>query len=88
MAENKRILTLVDRKELCVNGVKEVVSFDENGVLMITESGELEICGSGVHVSNLDTTGGEVKITGRIDSMIYSDDTGEKRKGLFGKLFG
>ena len=88
MAENRRVLTLVDRKELCVSGVKEVVSFDENGALMITESGELEVCGSNVHVANLNTAGGEVQITGKIDSMIYSDVTGEKRKGLFGRLFG
>ena len=88
MTTNGRVLTLFDRKELDVTGVKEVVSFDESGALLITEIGELEICGTQIHISNLDTSEGCVHITGKIDSMVYADDVSSKRKGFFGKLFG
>ena len=85
---NGRVLTLLDRRELEVTGVKEVVSFDEEGAVLITEDGELEIGGAQIRILNLDTSGGCVRITGRIDSVIYAEESSEKRKGFLGKLFG
>ena len=88
MAEAKRTLFLDDRKLLRLGGVKEVVSFDESGAIVITENGELSVEGVGIKISNLDTDSGEVEITGRIDAMIYSADNADKKKGLRSRLFG
>ncbi|MBO5204271.1 MAG: sporulation protein YabP [Clostridia bacterium] len=88
MADNKRILWLCDRSELKITGVGEVVSFDENGAVLLTECGELSIDGQNIHISNLDTESGEVHITGRIDAIVYADDAADKKRGLLGKLFG
>lgn len=88
MVENKSALILTDRKELNVEGVKEVVSFDETGASLVTENGELEVTGADIRILDLDTSSGKVLITGRIDSLVYVADNSEKRKGLLGKLFG
>lgn len=84
MAESGRMLCLRDRKQLDVTGVKEVVSFDEGGAIMLTEDGELCVEGSEIKISNLDTDNGRVSVSGKIDAMIYSPDrTDKKRKRTF-----
>ena len=91
MAEIKkeeRGLWLNDRKELEVKGVKEVLSFDENGAELMTENGELSVEGTGIRIAELDTDRGRVRITGRIDALCYSAEPSDKKKGLKAKLFG
>lgn len=86
--EKAKTLILKDRRELMLDGVKEVISFDENGAVVLTELGELCVEGVGIRLSNLDAAGGEVQITGRIDAMIYSEESADKKKGLKARLFG
>lgn len=88
MAENGRMLCLTERKSLEISGVREVVSFDDGGAVIITEDGELCVEGKGIRISELDTESGRVSVTGRIDAMIYSAEASEKKRGLYRKLFG
>ena len=82
-------LVINNRKTSLVTGVKDVLSFDLNEVLLETEQGMLMIKGKDLHVNRLTLEKGELDITGRIDSLLYSD-MAQKNKGnesLFGKLF-
>ena len=88
MTEKGRMLCLTDRKSLEVSGVKEVISFDDSGAVLLTEDGELCIEGNGIRISNLDTDRGEVSVVGRIDAMIYSAEPSEKKRGSWHRLFG
>ena len=88
MSEKHTEIHLADRRELTVVGVKEILSFDESAATLVTEDGELEVEGVGVRILELDSSGGEIQITGRISAIYFSEDSAEKRKGLFGKLFG
>ena len=81
-------LLLKGRRELCVEGVKEVESFDENGAVLQTVDGELVVEGREIRLCDLDAAMGEVRITGAIDALMYSQDTSEKKKGLRSRLFG
>ena len=81
-------LLLKGRRELCVEGVKEVESFDENGAVLQTVDGELVVEGREIRLCDLDAAMGEVRITGVIDALMYSQDTSEKKKGLRSRLFG
>ena len=88
MIEKGRMLTLTDRKELRVMGVKEVVSFDDTGAELETENGRLCVEGEGIRLGELDGEGGNVLITGHICSLAYKEDMAEKRRGVLGRLFG
>ena len=88
MAENERKLCLTQRKCLEIGGVREVVSFDDGGAVIITEDGELCVEGKGIRMSELNVEGGRVSVTGRIDAMIYSAEPTEKKRGFYRKLFG
>ena len=88
MAQGNRVLHLEDRRQLRIGGVKEVISFDDGGAVVLTENGELSVEGEGIRISNLDKDSGEIEITGKIDAMIYSVDSSDKKKGLRSRLFG
>ena len=82
-------LTLQNRGSVMLTGVKDVVAFDENQVVLDTELGLLTIKGKNLHMNRLTLEKGEVDIEGRIDSMAYSEVTDFHKAGasLLGRLF-
>ena len=80
-------LTLQDRRRLTVSGVEDVESFDESAVVLQTAGGMLILRGSALHIDKLSIEGGELLVTGRIDRLVYEDNTAG-RGGFFSRLFG
>ena len=88
MENKKSNLSLENRKKLALTGVVEVISFDEERILLNTVLGMLSVKGSELKMSKLDVQNGDVSIVGNIDSMIYSGMKIKKEKySLFKKLF-
>ncbi|WP_419882624.1 sporulation protein YabP [Peribacillus sp. B-H-3] len=76
------------RRLLEITGVKHVESFDNEEFLLETSMGFLSIRGQNLQMKNLDVDKGIVSIKGKIFDLIYLDEqSGEKAKGFFGKLF-
>lgn len=85
-AQGNRLL-LEDRKGLSVSGVEEVERFDEESILLTTCMGGLEIRGEGLHIAQLSLEGGDLRVEGRVDALIY--DVAPQRQGsLLSRLFG
>ena len=81
-------LTLQNRGSVMLTGVKDVVAFDENQVVLDTELGLLTIKGKDLHVNRLSLEKGEIDIEGRTDSLVYSAGGGAKSgESFFAKLF-
>lgn len=80
-------VTLEERERLCVSGVEEVESFDENTIVMITVTGGLVVRGSGLHIEQLSLDGGQLQVEGQVESLTYEEDRGG-RGGLLSRLFG
>ena len=81
-------LTLDNRKEAFLTGVKDVISFDEKEVLLQTSEGRLQIRGSQLHVKGLNLEKGEAALAGHVDSLVYlSKDSPRKEEPLFTRLF-
>lgn len=94
MAEEKKrsgrhTLTMEEREKMQIGGVLEVLSFDEEGVMMETSCGLLVLKGAELHIGRLDLEEGEVTVNGTIDSIDYSDGSvsGGRAHPLLGKLF-
>lgn len=62
-----------ERSRLSVTGVVEVCSFDENEIVVETNSGELIIRGSELHIDKLNIDNGELKVTGVIGDLSYEE---------------
>ena len=82
-------ISLSERKNIVVNGVKKIESFDSMEFMMDTTLGFLHIKGSDLEIIKLDTYQGNVSIKGKIDSLTYTDSINQKNKeeSFLGKLF-
>ena len=82
-------VSVTNRRNCTLSGVKDVLSFDIHEVLLETEQGMLMIKGDDLHVSRLTLDRGEVDVDGRIDSLTYSEVSGgvHKTESLLSRLF-
>ena len=79
-------LTIQERRNLTVTGVAEVVSFDENSVVLRTGLGPLVIQGEGLQLKMLSPEGGQASVDGTITALAYVQE--QNRGGWFRKLLG
>ena len=89
LTENKlHSLTIKNRQGIQVEGVLEVVRFDDSEVILETVCGTLSIDGEGLHLSEWNAERGLAAFEGRVDAVTYFDKKQEDSKthGLFGKL--
>ena len=71
MVQEEHSLRLVGRVELTITGVTEVSRFEEDGVLLQTDMGELTVQGEQLQLKELSLDGGRVAVSGSISALIY-----------------
>ena len=82
-------ITINERKNIVVSGVKKIDSFDNEEFLMETNMGYMIIKGQELELIKLDTFQGNVSIKGKFNSLGYIENAKKKDKeeGIFTKLF-
>jgi sporulation protein YabP len=81
-------LSLSGRERLSLEGVTNVGSFDREVIILETERGVLTIKGDELHMQQLNLEQGKLCLTGRVDSLVYSEESlAQKNKGFLGKIF-
>lgn len=81
-------LVLENRGKLSVSGVNDVLSFDDQVVMVDTELGLLTVKGENIRINKLSLDTAEVIIEGEISSLAYSQTKQEKSSGtLLSKIF-
>lgn len=81
-------LILENRSKLSVSGVNDVLSFDDQVVMVDTEFGLLTVKGENIRINKLSLDTAEVIIEGEISSLAYSQNKQEKSSGtLLSKIF-
>ena len=61
---------------------------NENEIIMSTSRGTLAVRGEELHIEKLSLDGGELRVEGRVDSLLYEDDGERPGGGLLARLFG
>ena len=83
-------ITLTERKNLLITGVKKIENFDSEEFLLETVMGFLVVKGEELELVKLDTLTGNVSIKGLIKGFSYMDDNSKKVKennSVFNRLF-
>lgn len=86
--EKKHSLSLKNREKLTLDGITEVVSFDDGAVVLNTAMGALTVEGEGLHVTKLLLDCGEVAVEGRITALLYAERCERTKGGLFRRFGG
>ncbi|MEE0930651.1 MAG: YabP/YqfC family sporulation protein [Acutalibacteraceae bacterium] len=74
-----------NRASISFTGVKDMGSFDEQAVVLVTDYGEIHLRGSKLQINKLSLETNEVDIDGEIEAVIYTQN--KQSGGLFNKLF-
>ncbi len=81
-------ISLFERKNLVITGVKKIDNFDSSQFILETIMGYMIIKGSDLELVKLDTLQGHVTIKGTINSISYAEDnTKNKEDSIFSRLF-
>lgn len=81
-------LILENREKLTITGVLDVLSFDDQVVIVETDLGLLNVKGEGLRINKLSIDTSEVIVEGEIYNLAYSDKKNDKTKeSLLGKIF-
>lgn len=81
-------LILENRAKLSISGVLDVLSFDDQVVIVETELGLLNVKGENLRINKLSIDTSEVIVEGDIYNLAYSEKDSEKQGGSFlGKIF-
>lgn len=81
-------LILENRGKLSISGVLDVLSFDDQVVIVETELGLLTVKGENIRINKLSIDTSEVIVEGDISSLAYTEKSSEKTKGsLMSKIF-
>ncbi len=81
-------IVLENREKLNVTGVLDVLSFDDQIVILETELGLLTIKGENIRINKLSLDTSEVTLEGEIAQLSYSEkDAVEKSGGFLNKIF-
>ena len=82
-------LILENRGKLSVSGVNDVLSFDDQVVIVETELGLLTVKGENIRINKLSLDTSEVIVEGEICYLSYSDKNTDKGNGgsLLSKIF-
>ena len=80
-------IVLENREKLNISGVKDVLSFDDQVVIVETELGLLTVKGENIRINKLSIDTSEVVVEGEINNLAYSEKEVEKKGSLLGKIF-
>ena len=81
-------LVLESREKLTITGVLDVLSFDDEVVVVETDLGLLNVKGDNLRINKLSIDTSEVIVEGSINSLAYSEKSKDKKdSSILGKIF-
>ena len=66
-------LTLLNRSNCSINGIKELLSSNEKDIILETIEGMLMIKGKDLKISSFDINASNISIFGKLDSFTYAN---------------
>ena len=75
MSEQSKFHSIIveNRRKVVITGVRDVESFNENDIIIVTHSGGLKIKGRNLEISRVNVESGDLEMTGEVKSVHYSD---------------
>ena len=75
-----------NRKRLNISGVKDVLNFDDETILLDTSLGKMTIKGEGLHIESFNATNGDLCALGKVYAVVYMTDA-KTSGGFLARVF-
>ena len=75
-----------NRKKLNLSGVKDVLNFDDETIMLDTTLGRMTIKGEELHIENFNITSGDLTATGKVYAVVYMSNA-KSSGGFVSRLF-
>ena len=86
MEENN--IVIENREKMSISGVTDVLSFDDQVIIVETNLGLLTVKGENLRINKLNIDTSDFSLNGNISSVSYSDGTFDSKQNSFlGKIF-
>lgn len=79
-------IIIEDRTRMSITGVEQVENFNDTIITLTTVNGGMTIKGEGLNISKLNLDDGNVKISGKVNSVAYTARE-VTTKNIISKLF-
>ncbi|MHB0884397.1 MAG: sporulation protein YabP [Bacillota bacterium] len=79
--EDQHQLTIGNRETVSVNGVLEIISFDDQEIVLNTDLGTLTLKGEELHIKTLNLDLGTLDVEGLVNAVSYGPKKAGKGKG-------
>jgi sporulation protein YabP len=83
----KQEIKVIDRGLIYLTGIDKIVRFDSSEFYMESVMGALTVKGEMLEVVKLDTHDGIVSIKGKVNSIVYDNDSKKDTESFLTKLF-
>lgn len=80
-------IILENRQKLNITGIRDVLSFDDQIIIIETELGLLTIKGDNLKINKLSIDTSDFIVEGEISSLNYSDNEQVGKKTLLSRIF-
>ncbi len=81
---NQNII-LENRKKIFLSGIKDVVSYDDETLLLDSDNGRITVKGADIKISSFNAETGDLEACGTFHAAVYMNDT--VSGGFFSRLF-
>jgi sporulation protein YabP len=75
-----------NRKKLNISGVKDVLNFDDETILLDTSLGKMTVKGETLHIESFNATTGDLSATGKVYAVVYMSDA-KMSGGFLSRVF-
>ncbi len=79
-------IELENRNKLRLNGVEDIISFDDETITVLTLLGKMIIKGEQLKILNFGNETGDMEAQGKINALVYLNDN-KGKSSIVGKLF-
>lgn len=88
LSTKPHVVTLESRQRALLSGVTDVLSFNEQEVVLVTDEGDITLVGEGLHISRLSLDEGQLVLEGEIAGIEYGLSSQHRKSGsLWSRLF-
>ncbi|HEY3314716.1 MAG TPA: sporulation protein YabP [Bacillota bacterium] len=79
--DEQHVLSISNREAVTVNGVLEMISFDDQEIILNTDLGTLTLKGEELHIKTLNLDLGTLEVEGLVNGVNYGPKKAAKGKG-------